>query len=239
VYSLIAFGQLTTPGYATPLDGKFAFGYFPRHLLFYAADMLILYPLMLVAPLVYRGRLRMEVLGITGTMFILMSAYYYLDDGHGLIENLLVGARLILPAIPAFLIAYVAMLERLPLPRLALPATGLALAVMAAVLSLVHQSHLEQAARVRDTIAQNSSCRDTFANVEALKFFSPAWGSGTVTVIEHSQAPESASADVVYVDVGDQGLETASRLAAKLGDRRAAEFRSVGTWWCGQDAADT
>jgi FtsH-binding integral membrane protein len=141
---------------------------------------------MLIAPIVYRGRLRMEVLGITGTMFLLMSAYYYLDEGHGLIENLLVGARLLLPAFPAFLIAYVATLQRLPLSRLALPATGLALAVMAVILSLVHQGHLEQAARVRDTIAQTSSCRDTFANVEALKFFSPAWGSSTVTVIEHS-----------------------------------------------------
>jgi hypothetical protein len=38
--------------------------------------------------------------------------------------------------------------------------------------------------------------------------------------------PENASADVVYVNVGDQGLETASMLAAKLGDPRAAELRS-------------
>jgi hypothetical protein len=224
LYSVIAYGQLSTPGYASAGGGVFGISYVPQHLIFYAIDLVILYPLMLVAPVLYRGPLRWEILAIAATTMLVMSSYYYLDDAHGFVENLLVGARLMLPALPAFLIAYVALLQRLSLPDVAAPTAAGALLVMAAILALVHQRHLEDAAMIRNTIASNT-CRAAYVNGEATKFLSPAWGSRNFTVIDPSRVPDTTPTDVVYADTDDRGLDAASHLAETLGDRLAVDLR--------------
>jgi hypothetical protein len=45
------------------------------HLLFNAIDLVTLHPLMLVAPVLYRGPLRWEILAIAATTVLVMSAY--------------------------------------------------------------------------------------------------------------------------------------------------------------------
>jgi hypothetical protein len=230
LYNLAAHGQLSAPGYAA--SGVHLFGpeFLPRHLVFYGFALLAVYPLMLVAPLVYRGPLRREILVMTATVVLVMSAYYYVDDGHGLAQNLLVGYRLLLPVVPAFLVAYVGALERLPLPRLALPAVTAILFAVAVVVSVSHQAHLRDAAAARDLITRNT-CQAALINDEATKFFSPAWGSRPFTVYDPARPdrlPDVTHADVVYADINNQGLDTATQLATKLGDHPAAHLQN--TW---------
>jgi hypothetical protein len=180
-YNLAAYGTISTPGYAT--GAFFDLRYFLPHLAFYVVDLALLYPAMLLAPLVYRGPLRAEIVVVSVGMLLTMSSYYYLDIGQGIAQDLLVGARLLLPISPLLLLAYAQMLDRLlrRLPRRVLaPASALlvlVLAIGALTISVTHQQRLLQAATVRDLIYQNTTPADRLAvTPEAAKFLTPAWG---------------------------------------------------------------
>jgi hypothetical protein len=229
LYNVAAYGQVSAPGYSASGVQLFSLAFLPRHLVFYGFVLLVVYPLMLLAPLAYKGRLRIEILVMTLAVLLAMSAYYYVDDAHGLAENVLVGFRLLLPVSPAFLVAYAGALQQFRPPRLALPAVTAVLLLVATIVSVVHQAHLRNAAAARDLISAKT-CQTALINDEATKFFSPAWGSRQFAVYDPNSSPADLPrpprADVVYADVSDQGLEAASGLASKLGDRAVGELRA-------------
>jgi hypothetical protein len=109
-YNLAVYGHPTTPGYASA--GLFGLRHLPGHLAVYGASLMLIYPLMLLAPLAYRGRFRVEVLVISYGILLAQSAYYFLNTYGGLAERTFVGSRLLFPAVPLFLVAYAQGLDR-------------------------------------------------------------------------------------------------------------------------------
>jgi hypothetical protein len=193
LYNLVAYGHPSTPGYAS--TAVFSLHYLLPHVSFYVLDLLLLYPFMLVSPLLYRGPLRLEIMVIPTGMLLVMSSYYYLNNAHSFSENLLLGARLILPVVPLFLIAYAHLLDRLlaRIPRWSnagVLATALAGLGLATVVSLQHQRGLRYAAGARNAIYQHSAPNSLLViNDEVTKFINPAWGNRRYILYAYNGAP--------------------------------------------------
>jgi hypothetical protein len=175
-YDFAAFGQPF--GYSN----VFSVANMPQHLVFYALDLMLMYPLMLLAPLVYRGPLRFEVIVVCFGTLIVVSSYYYIDTAHGLAENLLTGLRLLLPVMPLWLLAYAGVIQSVTRQAGHLqPGTAITVTVAGAmgagIVSHTHQMHLNDALKVRNAIYAATSADDVLLmNDEAAKFVSPAWG---------------------------------------------------------------
>jgi hypothetical protein len=184
-YNLAVYGHPTTPGYASA--GLFGLRYLPGHLAAYGAGLMLIYPLMLLAPLAYRGRFRVEVLVIGYGILLAQSAYYFLNAHGGLAERTFVGSRLLFPAVPLFLVAYAQGLDRVvdrPAGRIqakvAVVAGGLLLdgTVATLLISNVHQQRLQHAAQARAVIERTvPGSALHLINGETVKFLSPAWGN--------------------------------------------------------------
>jgi hypothetical protein len=226
-YNLATSGSPVIPGYVG--RGSFGAGYFSSNLRFYAVDLLLLFPLMLITPVLYRGQLRAEIISLTIGMTLLMSTYYYIDRGHGFAEDALTGMRLLLPVAPAWIIAYSWCLERalthLPLAaRVVRPGLIIAGVIGALAVTIPHQHHLRDAVKVRDLIYSRTQPSDImFINDETTKFVTPGWGSRTYTLIRPNLVPigsDRAPVSIVYSDKGDNGpteMQQAEHLAARVG----------------------
>lgn len=235
-YNLSIYGHVV--GYGT---NGFALGFVLPNFVFYALDLVILFPLMLLAPLFYRGAWRLELRLLTYGVLAVTCAYYYIDNAHGFAENLLTGARLLLPVMPVWLLTYASVLDRLlAARRLLVPgitAVSLAGLMMCLVVSIAHERHLTEAAAVRDLIYRETASADQLLiNDETAKFISPAWGPRTYQFLRRpGQArpnPAVSPVAVVYTtqgknDAGD--LPLAQRTASDLGAGVRID-RWIGAW---------
>lgn len=96
----------------------FSFVFVPRNLCFYFVALTLIYPLMFFAPLFDRSPARPFVLAICAPMLALLAPYYYIDTGATFKETLVLGQRLMQPALPAWIISYATVCERRALPWL-------------------------------------------------------------------------------------------------------------------------
>jgi hypothetical protein len=205
-------------------------------------DLSILYPLMLLAPLFYRGPWRLEILLLTLGSLLVMSSYYFIDDVHGFAENILVGPRLLLPVIAVWILAYASILDRLLASRrlFATGVVGVAIAgtIFSLAVSLTHQRHLQQAAAVRALIYMNTAPQQfLLIDDEAAKFITPAWGRRSYKILR-SQGPGAAPTTatgriaIVYATQGNIDAN-AFWIAQSAAQRLHAEQvldRTVGDW---------
>jgi 4-amino-4-deoxy-L-arabinose transferase-like glycosyltransferase len=96
-------GPLSFPMYLT---GHFSPAYLPHNLWYYGTALLILYPLMLSAPL-GAGKGRGLLLGLPAyALFILYCFFSYTYDVPDIAGRLTVGLRYLLPAVPFLVIAF-------------------------------------------------------------------------------------------------------------------------------------
>ena len=184
-YNLAVYGALTPPSYGDV--AQFAASYVPANLPGYAVGLLVLYPLMLLAPLAYRCPLRLEVLAVSYCVLLCFSAYFSRGALTGGATGLVVGLRLLLPVLPLFLLAYAAVLDRgvtalaarRPVVRTAVPAAAAALGLLTSVvLSMAHQARLDDAATVRELVEDVlPPGAPVAANGESVKFLNAAWGA--------------------------------------------------------------
>jgi hypothetical protein len=190
-YNVAVYGHPTTPGYASV--GLFGLRHLPGHLAVYGAVLMLVYPLMLLAPLAYRGRLRVEVLVVSYGVLLAQSAYYFLNAYGSLAERAFVGSRLLLPVVPLFLVAYAQGLDRVVgwtrgriQAKVPLIAGGLLLfgTVATLLISNLHQQRLEHAAQARAAIERTVPGPALhLINGETAKFLSPAWGNRQYQVL--------------------------------------------------------
>lgn len=110
-YNAYAFGApFSFPMYLT---GHFSPAYFSHNAWYYGTCLLVLYPLMLVAPLTAGKNLRL-LLGLpAGALLSLYCFFSYTYDVPNLPERLTIGIRYLLPAIPFFGLAYAVTADRL------------------------------------------------------------------------------------------------------------------------------
>lgn len=148
------------------------------HLLHYTKALLLLWPGMLLAPVAYglwrlgqRGahvspQVRRRVgllLAASIPLTLLLLPYYFVDrDPAGRLHiELVIGQRLLQPALPGWILLYALLLARAWPERLRRLLPGLALATLALgaggsfALQARHQRHLERYAAARDVIAQS------------------------------------------------------------------------------------
>lgn len=159
LYNQVVFGQpLGFTG-----QGSFSFRFLGANLPVYLASLLLLWPLMLLAPLFDRSTLRGPIwytaLPLLGTMLF----YSWHDMGSTPAQTLVVSQRLLQPVLPLWIVSYsVVLAERVaPWIRRRLPGrAGAALVAAGCVLLLVgqgviftrHQRHLETLRQTREAV---------------------------------------------------------------------------------------
>jgi hypothetical protein len=95
------------------LTGHFSPAYFLHNAWYYGAALMILYPLMLVTPLV-AGKGRRLLLGLPAYALLGLYCFFsYTYDVPSLPARLTVGIRYLLPGLPFFILAFVLTTERL------------------------------------------------------------------------------------------------------------------------------
>jgi hypothetical protein len=179
---------LGASGYA----GAFSLKYVPKHLALYAIDLAFFWPLMVFAPLLYRGRMWREATIATYGTLLIISAWYYVDDAHGLAENAVTIPRLLLPVIPVWLVTYAGALDRLFAAaahrRVVISLAGVAAVGLAIGVSVEHQRHVHQAESVRSYIeAHMLPGSSLLINPESTVFVGPAWGTPRFVIVGKPQ----------------------------------------------------
>jgi len=162
-FNLAVYGRLTDP--YTAGRGHFDAAAVPQNLAFYLATMALLWPGMVVAPLLDRSRVRVLSRGVCGFYFASACAYYFHDRGASPVETAVVGLRLMQVALPIWIVSYATILDglarrllaRVPAAaRLARPVAAAALLGLLAGTGLLfqrHQAHLGRLAAKRDAMA--------------------------------------------------------------------------------------
>lgn len=154
----------------------------PRHLVTYIVMLGLLYPGMVLAPLLYRGAGRYALIITTYSLIMLFSAYQAMDVGGNAIESFIVGQRYLLAILPLFIVAYAEVVWRLTQRmddrvRSLLLGAGIVLIGLAAVgVHGKHQSYLKSVASIRDGLNRVLLPNDVlFCNVHVAKLLHPAW----------------------------------------------------------------
>ena len=110
-YNAYAYGApFSFPMYLT---GHFSPAYLLHNAWYYGTSLLVLYPLMLITPLTAGKGLRL-LLGLpAGALLILYCFFSYTYDVPSVSARLTIGIRYLLPALPFFILAFVATADRL------------------------------------------------------------------------------------------------------------------------------
>ena len=197
-YNLAMFGRATDPNPA--MHGKLLD---PVNLVtnarFYVVALMVLWPGMLLAPILDRSILRWMVRGICGFYLVFFLFYYWYDQGGSWAETAVLGLRLIEVALPVWIVSYAGVVDDLvaaPLRRLGrrasrVPAASGCLALLAAtgLIFARHQRHLDdlrdaRAATLRaipegSVVAANSTLGKLFGLPRDSKTYRWAWiGTG-------------------------------------------------------------
>lgn len=157
--------------YGSPIDpfsgkrGFFSSEFLIPHALFYGACLMILWPGMLIAPVVDKSPIRWLVRSASGLNLVLFCFYYFHDRSERPLETLVIGQRLIQVAIPIWVVSYAGMIDdhiwsrlRRSLSvrscRVILATTFIAFFAGNAAMFATHQKHLLRLKTDRDAIAE-------------------------------------------------------------------------------------
>lgn len=227
-----------------------------RNLPRYGLCLLLVYPLMLLAPFLRRGRWGLEKLLVPAGFLALYGAYGYFDAGASLPETLVRAPRFLLAAVPFLLLAYAGALSG-RLRRSGIP--GLEGAALAAVLALGlggtwalfgrHWRAQRRQAAARDELyARTADGALLVASIETAELVQDVWGWGRREVLDYAALrrrplrPEVAAGRPVYLVTLSKpgtgpwaawdravrrGLE--ARFALSGGERRLDGWR-LGVW---------
>ena len=175
-YSLVVAG-----GQMAKSTGSFGLQYFPIYFPGYVLCLLLIFPGMLLAPALVRGRGRFVAWSLCYSFVVIYSFWYFRDQGGNAAESLIVGQRYFLAVLPIYIVCYGSLLERLavrlPSAGLRRSAAVLALLVMAAVSVVVQIRHalkLKQMIGVRDAVITATSPDDfIYCNTQVGKLLEP------------------------------------------------------------------
>jgi hypothetical protein len=156
VYNAYAYGSpLSFPMYLT---GNFSPAYLVRNVWYYGTALMVLYPLMLVAPLVAGKGCRL-LLGLPACGILGLYCFFsYTYDVPNLSARLTIGLRYLLPGLPFFILAFILAVDRL-LGRLRagwLKYAGVGvMALLSVAIQVRHDRYLEVQARYQRLLLDN------------------------------------------------------------------------------------
>jgi hypothetical protein len=178
-YDAYAFGgPFAFPMYLT---GFFSPAFFARNLAYYVPSLLLLYPLMLCAPLLVRRGMRL-FLALPAYLLLLLYCFFsFVYESTSWAERLTVGMRYLLPAIPFFVLGFAVVADRI-VRRLrggdSIKYVGIALMF---ILSVAIQYKHDQRLRIQDYYRRQlyehvPASALLVSSSEASKLVSYAWG---------------------------------------------------------------
>jgi hypothetical protein len=187
LYNYYAFGGMfTVPGNLVE-GSSLNLSFVPRNLTFFVASLLLVYPLMLVGPFLYRGPARIEMwLAIAGILTF-HSLYFYLQTWDRPLEWIVLASRHLLPVMPFFLLCYplvwktarALLVKWLPERPVSLLAGSFVAAVIiaAAAAQARHYEFQAQLAHYRNLMHLHTPENAVvFGSIDAAKLLNPAWG---------------------------------------------------------------
>jgi hypothetical protein len=163
-YNVAVYGTLNEP--FTRERGYFSPAFVLLNTLFYGTVLLLIWPGMLIAPMLDTSRLRWFVRGSVVLFLGPLLFYYFHDVAAGWLETLVVGQRLIQIALPLWIVSYACVLtDMLAAPRLrglsdvvrtvVAPVICVGLLTGTALMFARHQHHLEGLREARDAFVSN------------------------------------------------------------------------------------
>jgi hypothetical protein len=196
---------------------ELSLGHLRHNFPIYALSLLLFYPGMIIAPIVYRGKLWKECLAAAAFGLLLAASFEETTHGNNVLQTLISAPRQLLPVMPFYLLAYCAVLgNRLPEEQLrraiAFPIAGILLAVSAAGISGLHQKYLRSLAGIQMQIARALPERSiVYANKDIYKLHQPIWDERTyreLPYVSDAQITEDTRMEPVFVvlDVRSRGF---------------------------------
>jgi hypothetical protein len=178
-YNLYLFGNIS----GNVGQGFFSLAFIPRNLLFYVSALCVVYPLMLLAPLFDTSFIRPLVCAIGMSLLALLLPYYFYDRGVSTAQTLVLGLRLLAPALPIWIVSYAFVCDKFLLAHLkkVLPVGYRAITVIVCaallfsviVIFRLHQAHLKSLASARREIIEKVPPGSlVIANSTVIKLFS-------------------------------------------------------------------
>jgi hypothetical protein len=189
--------------------GSFGARYFTEMFPAYCVSLLLIYPGLLLAPLLYRGPGKGMIIGVCYSCLLLYSFWFYRDKGSNPVETLIVGQRYFLAVLPLFLVAYAQVVWRLvegwatkerTRRRAVLGLAVVGAAGLFAVSAGIHWRHarfLGTMTETRNAILHSTTQDDRlYVNMQAGKLLHPAWGKRRMEFGTHGK-PASEHAAVL------------------------------------------
>ena len=163
-YNLAVYGTPSEP--FTMNRGYFSAAFLVPNSAFYATALLVIWPGMLLAPVLDRSRLRWLVRGVIVLFLGPLLFYYFHDVAPGWLETSVVGLRLIQVALPLWIVSYAGVIDdwvAVPVRRRMSDRAWGWLVASACVGLLAanglgfarHQRHLDTLCRARDAVVEN------------------------------------------------------------------------------------
>jgi hypothetical protein len=163
-FNLAAYGTLLDPFSAG--RGIFSLKYLAEQIPFYAESLSLFWPLMFIAPLFCLYPEKSAIAAICLTFLAMLGCYYFHDSSPSRIQTDIIGLRLMQVALPAWIIGYAALLNRIGNKLLKYPNQFNKTLNIIAILSGItltlaifsrHQSRLIDYAQRRETLLKATS----------------------------------------------------------------------------------
>jgi hypothetical protein len=163
-FNLAAYGTLLDPFSAG--RGIFSMKYLAEQIPFYAESLSLFWPLMFIAPLFCLYPEKSAIAAICLTFLAMLGCYYFHDSSPSRIQTDIIGLRLMQVALPAWIIGYAALLNRIGNKLLKHPNQLNKILNIIAILSGItltlaifsrHQSRLIDYAQRRETLLKATS----------------------------------------------------------------------------------
>ncbi len=182
IYNLVAFGDIITTPIAA--GGVLSVKFLPAHFVFYFTFLILFYPVMFFAPLLYRQKNKLEFIGSTSVFIVFISMWSFIQPAEGFLKQMMVGSRYVIAILPIYLLTYAEVMNRvftniknsIKTFIFILVIPGLVFSTY--LINVHHQGYLNQQLYYRDTLYANTH-EDAFivCNSEAKELLQRIWGS--------------------------------------------------------------
>ncbi len=202
IYDYVALGNPFVIGYnksGIPLRSTFSFEYLLQHFPKYFVYLNLIYPLMGISLLFYRGKRRLEIFSSVLVLLLFYSAYFWFDSGTSFIQTSIKSLRFLLPVIPLFLLSYLYFLDSFIFSkmdstrkwRLAILCSIFLIAITFGI-QYKHQEYLHRQKHFSELIYKQTPVNSSIvANMEVIEMLQTVWGQRRIIEYDLSAIAES------------------------------------------------
>ncbi|MBI4722050.1 MAG: hypothetical protein HY769_03485 [Candidatus Stahlbacteria bacterium] len=189
-YNYVVYGGVLNTGY--PIKTlSFDLHRYGLHILIYLLSLSIFYPLMLIAPFIYKKAYRTEILSSFFVLFIflLLTSFafciYAEPSAKSIIKTSLLAVRYFFPIIPLLLIAYSSICEKYLSKFFRFIGVWVILIITSIGIHYYHHRYLDEQSKFKNILYLHTSRQSLIiCNGEASELISPIWGKRITIPLE-------------------------------------------------------